>query len=120
LPWWWCCTSCATRCFFGCSAGNGRKSALTLLYAYAAAPDWFFPRRQFVLIGLAPVLLLTLAGLVALPLVDFLTTARIILALTVNAAGAVGDFMVVLWALGQPPDILLRDEGTAVTAYKSP
>ncbi len=106
--------------FFWLFSRERPKVGFNLLYAYAAAPDWYFPRRQFVLIGLSPVLLLTLAGLVALPLVDFLTTARIILALTVNAAGAVGDFIVVLWALGQPSDILLRDEGTAVTAYKSP
>jgi len=106
--------------FFWLFSRERPKVGFNLLYAYAAAPDWFFPRRQFVLIGLAPVLLLTLAGLVALPLVDFLTAARLILALTVNAAGAVGDFIVVMWALGQPADILLRDEGTAVTVYKSP
>lgn len=106
--------------FFWLFSRERPKVGFNLLYAYAAAPDWYFPRRQFVLIGLAPVLLLTLAGLVALPLVDFLTAARLILALTVNAAGAVGDFVVVMWALGQPADILLRDEGTAVTAYKSP
>lgn len=105
--------------FFWLFSRERPKVGFNLLYAYAAAPDWFFPRRQFVLIGLAPVLLLTLAGLVALPLVDFLTAARLILALTVNAAGAVGDFIVVLWVLGQPANILLRDEGTAVTAYKS-
>lgn len=105
--------------FFWLFSRERPKVGFNLLYAYAAAPDWFFPRRQFVLIGLAPVLLLTLAGLVALPLVDFLTAARLILGLTVNAAGAVGDFIVVMWALSQPADILLRDEGTAVTAYKS-
>lgn len=105
--------------FFWLFSRERPKVGFNLLYAYAAAPDWFFPRRQFVLIGLAPVLLLTLAGLVALPLVDFLTAARLILALTVNAAGAVGDFIVVMWALSQPADILLRDEGTAVIAYKS-
>jgi len=43
---------------------------------------------------------------------------HIILALTINAAGAVGDYIVVMWVLGQPAHILLRDEGTAVSAYK--
>lgn len=89
-----------------------------LLYAYAAAPNWYFTRRQFVLIGLAPVLLLTLAGFLAMPWVSVVTTSHLVLALTVNAAGAIGDFIVVIWALGQPADILLRDEGTAVAAYK--
>ena len=89
-----------------------------LLYAYATAPDWYFTRRQFVLIGLAPVLLMTLAGLLIMTQVNALTAAYFILALTVNAAGAIGDFIVVMWVLGQPADILLRDEGTAVSAYK--
>lgn len=90
-----------------------------LLYAYAAAPDWYFTRRQFVLIGLAPVLLLTLVGFIALPWVSVVTTAHLVLALTVNAAGAIGDCIVVIWALGQPAHIMLRDEGTAVSAYKA-
>ncbi len=98
--------------------GERPKIGFNLLYAYAAAPDWYFTRGQFVLIGLAPVLLLTLAGMVAMPLVHFITVPRIILALTVNAAGAIGDFLVVIWVLGQPADILLRDWGTAVSAYK--
>ncbi|MBK8901129.1 MAG: DUF3267 domain-containing protein [Anaerolineaceae bacterium] len=105
--------------FFWLFSRERPKIGFNLLYAYAAAPDWYFPRRQFVLIGLAPVLLLSLVGVVTLPLVDFFMAVRLILALTVNAAGAVGDFTAVIWALGQPADILLRDEGTAVTAYKS-
>lgn len=104
--------------FFWLFSRERPKIGFNLFYAYAAAPDWYFTRRQFVLIGLSPVLLLTLLGVLAMPLVDFLAATRLILALTVNAAGAVGDFIVVLWVLGQPPDILLRDEGTAVTAYK--
>lgn len=104
--------------FFWLFSRQRPKIGFNLFYAYAAAPDWYFTRSQFVLIALAPVLVLTLAGIIALPLLDFLMTARIILALTVNAAGAVGDFMVVIWVLGQPANILLRDEGTAVSAYK--
>ena len=103
--------------FFWLFSGELPKIGFNLLYAYAAAPDWYFTRRQFMLIGLAPVLLLTLIGVATMPLVSFITVPRIVLALTVNAAGAVGDFIVVMWALGQPANILLRDEGTAVSAY---
>lgn len=104
--------------FLGLFSRERPQIGFNLLYAYAAAPDWYFTRRQFVLIGLAPVLLLTLAGFMVLPWVSIVTTARLVLALTVNAAGAIGDFVVVIWALGQPANILLRDEGTAVSAYK--
>jgi hypothetical protein len=104
--------------FFWLFSRERPQIGFNLFYAYASAPDWYFTRRQFMLIGLAPVLLMTLAGLIALPLVNLLTASRLILALTVNAAGAIGDFIVVMWVMGQPADILLRDEGTAVTAYK--
>ena len=104
--------------FFWLFSRERPQVGFNLLYAYAAAPDWYFTRRQFVLIGLAPVLLLTLAGLITMPWVSIITTTRLVLALTVNAAGAIGDFIVIIWVLGQPADILLRDEGTAVTAYK--
>jgi hypothetical protein len=103
--------------FFWLFSRERPKIGFNLFYAYAAAPDWYFNRRQFVLIAIAPVLLITTAGIIIMPLVDFLMNVRLVLALTVNAAGAVGDFMVVMWVLGQPTDILLRDEGTAVSAY---
>ena len=104
--------------FFWLFSQERPQIGFNLFYAYASAPDWYFTRRQFILIGLAPILLITLAGVIAMPLVNSLTTTRLILALSVNAAGAIGDFIVVLWVLGQPADILLRDEGTAVSAYK--
>ena len=105
--------------FFWLFSRERPQVGFNLLYAYASAPGWYFTRRQFVLIGLAPVLLLTTVGLIAMPWVTVLTTTRLVLALTVNAAGAIGDFIVVIWVLGQPAKILLRDEGTAVTAYKA-
>lgn len=111
---------CSHALFFWLFSRERPQIGFNLLYAYASAPDWYFTRRQFMLIGLAPVIVITLAGSIALPFVNVLTTARLILALTVNAAGAIGDFIVVMWVLGQPVDILLRDEGTAVSAYKKP
>ncbi|MCB9008869.1 MAG: DUF3267 domain-containing protein [Ardenticatenaceae bacterium] len=104
--------------FFGLFSRERPHIGFNLLYAYATAPGWYFTRRQFVLIGLAPVLLISLAGVLAMLWASAALTAYLILALTVNAAGAIGDYIVVMWVLGQPATILLRDEGTAVSAYK--
>ena len=104
--------------FFWLFSGERPQVGFNLLYAYAAAPDWYFTRTQFILIGLAPVLVITLFGVAAMPFVNFITVPQIVLALTVNAAGAIGDFIVVMWAMSQPSDILMRDEGTAVSIYK--
>lgn len=106
--------------FFWLFTRERPKIGLNLLYAYAAAPDWYFPRRQFILIGLAPLLVITSAGLLLLPFVNFLTVPKLVLALTVNAAGAVGDILVTIWLLAQPSDSLVRDEGPAIHLYHAP
>ncbi len=86
-------------------------------YAFAAAPDWYLTRGQFAVVGLAPLVLITLAcaGLVAwLPL----TLARGALFLAIiNAAGAVGDLVVVAWLLWQPRRALVNDLGDVFSIY---
>jgi len=104
--------------FFWLFTRERPKIGFNLLYAYAAAPDWYFPRNHFVLIGLAPLLLITLAGGILMFFVDFMAIPRLVLALTINAAGAIGDMMVVGWLLAQPAAILIRDQGTAITLYR--
>ncbi|MBV9614039.1 MAG: DUF3267 domain-containing protein [Ktedonobacteraceae bacterium] len=86
-------------------------------YAYAAAPKWYIPRRQFIVVGMAPFVLITLAGLALLPLAPFPATLIVVLALTLNASGAVGDLYIVAWLLRKPGHILIRDFGTGMVVY---
>lgn len=90
---------------------------LTLLSAYAAAPGWYFPRNQFALIGLAPFFALTITGLALLPFVPLAWSPLVWVGLTMNAAGAIGDFWVVAWLLARPEQSLIYDGGTLMTAY---
>lgn len=92
---------------------------ITLLYAYAAAPDWCFPRRQMAIIGLAPLVVITLLGLLYLPNGTLIGIPRVLVAITVNAAGSVGDMITVAWLLSHPPDVLARDEGAHFTLYRA-
>ncbi len=87
-------------------------------YAYAAAPAWYFPRNQFLLIGMAPLLLLSGLGILLLPLVPQTAVAWLILFLTANAAGAVGDLYVCAWLLRLPPTALANDEGAVIKLYE--
>jgi hypothetical protein len=93
------------------------KIGFNLLYAYAAAPDWYFPRRQFLVIALAPFLLITIVGLVLMPWANFMAIPRLVLALTVNAAGAVGDLIVAVWLFSQSAIAFVRDQGATITSY---
>jgi hypothetical protein len=70
-------------------------------YAFATAPGWYFSKRHYLAVGLAPLILLP--WLVA--------TAG-------NASGAIGDLLIVGWLLTQPEPVLIQDQGDAVTAYR--
>ncbi len=87
-------------------------------YAYAAAPDFYIPRNQFIAIGLAPFVLISLAGLALLPLTNLGIALTVVYILTINAAGAVGDFYVVGVLLTRPSFTLIRDFGDGMTFYR--
>jgi hypothetical protein len=90
-----------------------------LLFAYASAPGWYMPRGQCLVVGLAPLVLISLVGLALVPLVPAALLPSLLLLLILNAAGAVGDILLAGWLLAQPRDALVRDSDTevAMTLY---
>jgi hypothetical protein len=86
-------------------------------YAYAAAPGWYFPRNQYMLTSLAPLVVLSLLGLVVLAFVPAGWFLVVISFMAFNGSGAVGDLAVFFWLLRQPPTCLAYDVGDAVTLY---
>lgn len=103
--------------FFWRFTGARPRFALKLMYAYAAAPDWYLPRYQHLVTALAPLVVMTAAGLALLPVVPARLVPALLFVLTANAAGAVGDMLVAAWLLRQPPTALVRDIGDAITVY---
>lgn len=87
------------------------------LYAYAAAPSWYIPRGRFLVVGIAPLVTLSLAGLAAMPFVPGSAVAPLLIALIFNAAGAIGDLYVILWLLRWPSATLAHDTGDVITLY---
>lgn len=87
--------------------------------AYAAAPDWYLPRHQHLIVGLAPFVLITLVGLALLPVVPAFVVPVLLLIMVTNAAGSTGDFLMVFWLLAQPRDTLVQDTGAAIAIYRS-
>jgi hypothetical protein len=87
-------------------------------YAYAAAPEFYIPRNQFILIGLAPFVVMSLVGIALLPFTSLGVALTIVLILTMNAAGAVGDFYAVGVLLTRPSTTLIRDFGDGMACYQ--
>jgi Putative zincin peptidase len=90
---------------------------LKQMYAYACAPDWYIPRNQFLLVGLAPLILITLAGFISLPLLSPSLATFTLFAMAVNASGAIGDLYTVLWILRFPAASFVCDHGEKFTIY---
>jgi hypothetical protein len=86
-------------------------------YAYAAAPDWYLPKFQYLAVALAPLVLLSLAGIALMAVVPQGWFMALVFFLVMNAGGAVGDLWVVGWLLRQPNACYANDHGDAVTLF---
>ena len=92
--------------------------ALHLAYAYAAAPGWFIPIRQYWIIGLAPLVLIDAASLLLIMIapINWLLTLAFLAAF--NTGGAVGDLWIIFRLLRRSPKCLVKDVGDSVSFYE--
>lgn len=103
--------------FFWIFTGARPRFAVYWTHAYAAAPEWYIPRIPFLITTLAPLVLISLAGLFVLryaPQSWLLPTWYI---LTMNVSGAIGDLLVAYLLLRMPPTGLVQDCGDVITFY---
>jgi len=89
-------------------------------YAYTSAPDWFIPRRAFLLISLMPILLIAILGVAAIPLVPLNLVPGVLLVISLNFGGALNDIVTDIWLLRKPMGILIQDYGDGVRVYGEP
>jgi hypothetical protein len=104
--------------FFWMLTGDKPLFGFKGVYAYAAAPRWFIPRPQYALIGLAPLLLLTLLGLALTPILPDTFLLPVFAFMLLNASGAAGDILVVAWLFTRRRGVLARDSGDAISLYE--
>jgi hypothetical protein len=93
---------------------------LTLLYAFAAAPGWYLPRNLYWVVCLSPLVGLTLLGTALLGLLPLPLLPYALFAMTLNAAGSLGDVYTALLLLRQPAQALVCDSGSSFTIYCTP
>ena len=68
--------------------------ALRLFYAYAGAPDWYFPKRQFAIVAVAPLVIIGAVGLLLILLAPISWVMFIIIFVAMNTGGSLGDLFV--------------------------
>jgi hypothetical protein len=91
--------------------------ALHMGALYATADNALFTRAQFIVIALAPLVVLTVLGMALMIIVPDGVGYYVGLLVALNAAGSIGDLWMTAWVLRYPPDALVRDETTGIRIY---
>jgi hypothetical protein len=72
------------------------------------APDWYIPCNQLIVIGLAPLIILTTIGIVLLLTVSPQLIGTVAIGLTINLAGSYMDIAVAMYAYLLPKSALIN------------
>jgi hypothetical protein len=86
-------------------------------YAYAAAPEWFLPKGQYLLTGLAPLVGITVICVALMFVLPAWWMNPLVWMLVLNTSGACGDLWMVYWLLRSPADVMSRDKGDVLEFY---
>jgi len=92
--------------------------ALRLFYAYAGAPDWYIPTRQFMIVALGPLVIIGAVGMLLMLLVPESWVLFIAFAVAMNTGGSMGDLLVFTRLFKVPSTSLVRDSGDVVSFYE--
>ncbi|MEX2425879.1 MAG: DUF3267 domain-containing protein [Thermomicrobiaceae bacterium] len=74
---------------------------------YCTAPGYRFTRSQFSVIVLAPLVLISMAGIVMMPFVGY--GALLVVPLALNFAGAIGDIWMFGMLMVRPANVMIED-----------
>ncbi len=94
------------------------KFAFKGYYASACAEGWYLPRKPYLIATLLPLAVITLVGLLLLPILSSQLKYLMILMIVFNSSGCAGDVVVALHLLKLPGDSLSLDKGDEVTFFK--
>jgi hypothetical protein len=92
--------------------------ALHLLYAYAGAPNWYIPSRQYAFIALGPLVIIGVVGLFLMLLVPVSWILMIAFLVALNTGGAIGDIYVFARLLKGYKTSIVNDTGNIFTFYE--
>ena len=95
------------------------KISFSVFHALCAAPGWYLPVDRYLIVVLAPFILLTTLGIVALNLVPSVFVPCLLFVLFLNGSGSMGDIWVAIKILryGHRYNIMITDWGTGCAIY---
>ncbi|MEO1663618.1 MAG: DUF3267 domain-containing protein [Chloroflexota bacterium] len=96
------------------------RFGLSLLYASAAAPDWYIPRGQYLAISMAPFFVMTAAGLLLIQFLSGYWGLMLTIFTAINAGSSAGDIWVTRWVLQHSPQAYVNDRGESMILYDIP
>ena len=94
--------------------------AFRLFYAYAGAPDWYIPTRQFMIVALGPLVIIGAVGILLMLLVPESWVLFIAFMVALNTGGSAGDLLVFTRIFKVSPMCLANDTGDIFTFYEPP
>lgn len=103
--------------FFWLYTHEKPRFAFKGFYAYAAMPGWYLPRREYLITALAPLVGITVLGVLGLALLPGKADAPLLLLLILNTSGAVGDLWIAGALLRAPAGVLGSDSGDSAELY---
>jgi hypothetical protein len=87
-------------------------------YAYAGAPHCLISKKPYLVTALSPLIVLTVVGLILIPLVATNLLFFLVLFIVMNISGAVGDLWVSASLLRRTEPLLVQDFGDRVMVYQ--
>lgn len=103
--------------FWGVS-GKAPTVGLKGVFVYVSAPSSvYFQRDRYLWVGVAPLISLTLVGVLLVPFLPPSLLLLDVLFVALNAGGSAGDLVMVLVLLRYPSSSLIRDVGSGMAIY---
>jgi hypothetical protein len=87
-------------------------------YAFAATPGWYLPRAPYLVVALAPLIVLSLVCMGLMLVIPARGLLYVLLFAALNASGAVGDMAVAAKLLSRSAATLIEDTGETITFYE--
>ena len=87
------------------------------IYNVTATSEWYFSRRAYNLIRLLPIIMITIAGLIAIPLVPLNLIPGVLLLISLNLAGGLSDIVTIYWLSRRPENVLVLETNEVVQVF---
>ncbi len=101
------------------SSGSWPAYGITPLGFYVNAEGWYFSRRTMIAISAAPLVSLTVLGVLMLLILPPTLASLPLWLMLVNAAGSVNDAAVAAWVFFQPDSAVIHNNGRSMEVYRT-